>query len=40
MWNPLLDRIWFFERAERMLRRLVPGTDARLRVEREGSLNE
>ncbi len=40
VWNPLLDRIRFFERAERMLRRLVPGADARLRVEREGSLNE
>jgi hypothetical protein len=35
-----LDRIRFFERAERVLRLLIPGTDARLRVEREGSLNE
>jgi hypothetical protein len=40
IWNPLLDRIRFFERAERLLRRLIPGADARLRVEREGSLNE
>ena len=39
-WNPLLDRTRFFERTERMLRRLVPGTDAHLRVERDGSLNE
>jgi sterol desaturase/sphingolipid hydroxylase (fatty acid hydroxylase superfamily) len=39
-WNPLLDRTRFFERTERLLRRLVPGTDPRLRVEREGSLNE
>ena len=40
IWNPLLDRIRFFELTERVLRRFVPGTDARLRVEREGSLNE
>ncbi|WP_165874304.1 fatty acid desaturase CarF family protein [Rubrobacter taiwanensis] len=40
VWNPLLDRTRFFERAERLLRRTVPGTDPRLRVEREGSLNE
>ena len=40
VWNPLLDRIRFFERTERVLRRLVPGTDVRLRVEREGGLNE
>jgi hypothetical protein len=40
IWNPLLDRIRFFERAERVLRRFVPGTDARLRVERDGRLNE
>ena len=40
VWNPLLDRTRFFERTERMLRRVVPGTDARLRVERDGSLNE
>lgn len=39
-WNPLLDRTRFFERVERLLRRLIPGTDPRLRVEREGSLNE
>jgi sterol desaturase/sphingolipid hydroxylase (fatty acid hydroxylase superfamily) len=39
-WNPLLDRTRFFERTERAIRRVVPGTDARLRVEREGSLNE
>jgi len=38
-WNPLLDRTRFFERAERFLRRVVPGTDPRLRSEREGSLN-
>ena len=40
VWNPLLDRARFFERAERLIRRVVPGTDPRLRVEREGSLNE
>ena len=40
VWNPLLDRIRFFERGERVLRRLIPGADARVRVEREGSLNE
>ena len=39
-WNPLLDRTRFFERTERLLRRIVPGADSRLRVEREGSLNE
>lgn len=39
-WNPLLDRTRFFERAERLIRRVVPGTDPRLRVEREGGLNE
>jgi sterol desaturase/sphingolipid hydroxylase (fatty acid hydroxylase superfamily) len=40
VWNPLLDRIRFFARTERLLRRIVPGADSRLRVEREGSLNE
>jgi hypothetical protein len=40
IWNPLLDHIRFFERTEQVLRRLVPGTDTRLRVEREGRLNE
>ena len=40
VWNPLLDRIRFFERTERLLRRVLPGTDSRLRVEREGSLND
>jgi plasmanylethanolamine desaturase len=38
-WNPLLDRIRFFERAERLIRRLIPGIDPRLRSEREGNLN-
>jgi len=38
-WNPLLDRTRFFERAERLIRRLVPGTDPQLRSEREGTLN-
>ena len=38
-WNPLLDRTRFFERAERLIRRVVPGTDPRLRSEREGALN-
>src|SRR5215210_7068502 len=40
VWNPLLERTRFFERTERMLRRVVPGADSRLQVEREGSLNE
>lgn len=40
VWNPLLERTRFFERTERLLRRIIPGTDPRLRVEREGSLNE
>ncbi len=39
-WNPLLDRTRFFERTERLLRGVLPGTDPRLRVEREGSLND
>jgi sterol desaturase/sphingolipid hydroxylase (fatty acid hydroxylase superfamily) len=40
VWNPLLDQTRFFERVERLLRCIIPGADARLRVEREGSLNE
>ena len=40
VWNPLLDRTRFFERTERVLRRVIPGAESRLRVEREGSLNE
>ncbi len=40
VWNPLLDQTRFFEQAERLLRHIVPGADPRLRVEREGSLNE
>ncbi|QIN79450.1 kua-ubiquitin conjugating enzyme hybrid localization domain protein [Rubrobacter marinus] len=40
VWNPLLDRTMFFERTERLIRRIIPGTDPRLRVERDGSLNE
>ena len=39
-WNPLLDQTRFFEQTERLLRRIVPGADSQLRVEREGSLNE
>ena len=39
-WNPLIDRTRFFERTESLLRRVLPGTDPRLRVEREGSLND
>lgn len=39
VWNPLLDRLRFFERAERLIRRTVPGTDPLLRSERDGSLN-
>ncbi len=39
VWNPLLDRTRFFERTERLIRRVVPGTDPRLRSDREGSLN-
>lgn len=39
-WNPLLDQTRFFERTERLLRSVLPGTDPRLRVEREGSLND
>jgi hypothetical protein len=34
-WNPLLDRIRFFERVERLIRRSVPGTDSSHRSERE-----
>ncbi len=40
VWNPILDRTNIFERTERLLRRVIPGTDPQLRVEREGSLNE
>jgi TMEM189-like protein len=40
VWNPLLDQTRFFEQTERLLRRVIPGADCRLRVEREGSLNE
>ncbi len=39
IWNPLLDRLRFFERSERLIRRTVPGTDPLLRSERDGSLN-
>ena len=38
-WNPLLDRIRFYERTERLIRRSVPGTEPMLRSEREGNLN-
>jgi hypothetical protein len=38
-WNPLLDRIRFYERTERLICRSVPGTDPMLRSEREGNLN-
>jgi hypothetical protein len=39
VWNPLLDRLRFFERAEHLIRRTIPGTDPLLRSERDGSLN-
>jgi ubiquitin-conjugating enzyme E2 variant len=39
VWNPLLDRLRFFERTERLIRRVVPGTP-QLRAEREGDLND
>ncbi len=39
VWNPLLDRLRFFEWSERLIRRTVPGTDPLLRSERHGSLN-
>ena len=39
VWNPLLDRTRFFERAERLIRHAIPGTDPLLRSERDGSLN-
>lgn len=39
-WNPLLDKTRFFERTERLIRRVVPGTDPQLRAEREGALND
>ncbi len=35
IWNPLLDSVRFYERAERLIRRFVPGTDPNLRSERE-----
>ena len=38
-WNPLPDRLRFFERTERAIRRLIPGTGPLLRSERDGSLN-
>jgi len=38
-WNPLLDRTRFFEQVERLIRRSVPGTDPRLRSEREETLD-
>jgi len=38
-WNPLLDRTHLFERAEHLIRRPVPGTDPRLRSEREETLD-
>lgn len=34
-WNPVLERWQVFERLERLIRRWVPGTDPRLRVEQE-----
>ena len=40
VWNPVLDHTNFFGRTERLLRRVIPGTDPQLRIEREGSLNE
>ncbi len=40
VWDPLFDRTRFFERTERLIRRVIPGTDDRPRVEREGTLNE
>jgi len=39
VWNPLLDRTRFFGRAERLIRRAIPGADPLLRSERDGSLN-
>ncbi|HYQ84128.1 MAG TPA: hypothetical protein VEP28_09020, partial [Rubrobacter sp.] len=38
-WNPILDRTHFFERVERLIRRSVPGTDSRLRSEKEETLD-
>lgn len=35
LWNPLLERLRFFERLERFIRRWVPGTDPVSRVERD-----
>jgi sterol desaturase/sphingolipid hydroxylase (fatty acid hydroxylase superfamily) len=40
VWDPLFDRTRFFDRTERLIRRSIPGTDNRPRVEREGTLNE
>lgn len=34
VWDPLFDRLNLFERMERLMRRMLPGTDPRLRVER------
>ena len=39
LWNPLLDRIRFYEQTERLIHRFVPGTHSMLRSEREGNLN-
>ena len=39
LWNPLLERTRFYERAERLIRRSAPGTDPELRSEREENLN-
>jgi len=38
-WNPLLDRTRSFERAERLIRRVVPGTDPRLRREQDADIS-
>jgi hypothetical protein len=35
LWNPLFHKTRFFDRLERGIRRWVPGTDARTRVEQE-----
>lgn len=39
VWNPLLDRLRCFERAEHLIRRTIPGTDPLLLSERDGNLN-
>jgi hypothetical protein len=36
----LLDRLRFFERAETLLRRVLPGARPELRAEREENLND